>query len=71
MEELCSSNINLFSPYDYIHIFNSRKRQNLYYVKVQERVSTLDAADDYVMTVTTICGPSKVILHNMEGHNFI
>jgi len=45
-----------------------KKRQNLYYVKVQERVSTLDAADDYVMTVTTICGPSKtsedVTIHN-------
>jgi len=45
-----------------------RKRQDLYYVKVQERVSTLDAADDYIMTVTTISGPSKtsedVRIHN-------
>ena len=45
-----------------------RKRQNLYYVKVQERVNTLDAGDDYIMTVTTITGPSKtsedVPIHN-------
>ena len=45
-----------------------RKRQNLYYVKVQERVSTLDAGDDYIMTVTTITGPCKtseeVPIHN-------
>ena len=37
-----------------------RKRQNLYYVKVQERLSTLDAEDDYIMTVTSICGPATV-----------
>jgi hypothetical protein len=45
-----------------------RKRQNLYYVKVQERLSTLDAEDDYIMTVTSICGPSttteEVPIHN-------
>ena len=45
-----------------------RKRQNLYYVKVQERVSTLDAECDYIMTVTTITGPAKtsadVRIHN-------
>ena len=45
-----------------------RKRQNLYYVKVQERLSTLDAGSDYIMTVTTLCGPSKtsedVTIHN-------
>lgn len=45
-----------------------KKRQNLYYVKVQERLSTLDAEDDYIMTVTSICGPSttteEVPIHN-------
>jgi len=45
-----------------------RKRQNLYYVKVQERLSTLDAEDDYIMTVTSICGPAttteEVPIHN-------
>jgi hypothetical protein len=45
-----------------------RKRQDLYYVKVQERLSTLDAEDDYMMTVTTICGPAtateQVPIHN-------
>ena len=45
-----------------------RKRQNLYYVKVQERVNTLDAGDDYIMTVTSITGPSQtseeVPIHN-------
>jgi len=45
-----------------------RKRQDLYYVKVQERLSTLDAEDDYMMTVTTICGPAtateQVAIHN-------
>ena len=43
-------------------ITNDRKRQNLYYVRVQERLSTLDAEDDYIMTVTSICGPSQVRL---------
>ena len=37
-----------------------RKRQNLYYVKVQERLSTLDAGQDYIMTVTSISGNIKV-----------
>jgi len=45
-----------------------RKRQNLYYVKVQERLSTLDAAEDYIMTVTSISGNRKasedVKIHN-------
>ena len=44
------------------------KRQNLYYIKVQERVSTLDADCDYIMTVTTITGPAQtsedVAIHN-------
>ena len=30
----------------------------MYYVRVQERVSTLDAGCDYIMTVTTITGPA-------------
>ena len=37
-------------------------------MKVQERVNTLDAGDDYIMTVTTITGPCKtsedVPIHN-------
>jgi len=45
-----------------------RKRQNLYYVKVQERLSTLDACEDYIMTVTSISGNKKasedVTIHN-------
>jgi len=45
-----------------------RKRQNIYYVKVQERLSSLDAEQDYVMTVTSICGPrqtsEEVPIHN-------
>jgi len=45
-----------------------RKRQNLYYVKVQERLSTLDAGEDYIMTVTSISGNRKasedVTIHN-------
>jgi len=36
-----------------------RKRQNVYYVKVQERLSSLDAEEDYMMTVTSICGPRQ------------
>jgi hypothetical protein len=49
----------------YVHIVECtihfpRKRQNLYYVKVQERLSTLDASEDYVMTVTSITGNYKV-----------
>ena len=36
-----------------------RKRQNVYYVKVQERLSSLDAEEDYMMTVTSICGPKQ------------
>ena len=37
-------------------------------LQVQERLSTLDAGDDYVMTVTTISGPrqtsEEVPIHN-------
>ena len=47
-------------------ITNYRKRQNLYYVRVQERLSTLDAEDDYIMTVTSICGPSQVRLEMFD-----
>lgn len=45
-----------------------RKRQNIYYVKLQEKLSTLDSAKDYVMTVTSITGLDKtseeVTIHN-------
>ena len=35
------------------------KRQNIYYVKLQERLSTLNSAEDYVLTVTSISGREK------------
>ena len=35
------------------------KRQNIYYVKLQEKLGTLDSAKDYVMTVTSITGQHK------------
>ena len=45
-----------------------KKRQNIYYVKIQEKLSTLDSAEDYVMTVTSITGidktSEKVTIHN-------
>ena len=44
------------------------KRQNIYYVKLQEKLSTLDSGKDYVMTVTSISGQLKsseeVAIHN-------
>jgi hypothetical protein len=49
------------------HMF--RKRQNLYYVKVQERLSTLDASEDYIMTVTSITGNCKVLQYSCYYYN--
>ena len=37
-----------------------RKRQNVYYVKLQENISTLNAEEDYFMTITSIYGPESV-----------
>ena len=37
-----------------------RKRQNVYYVKLQEEISTLSAEETYIMTVTSIYGPEMV-----------
>merc|ERR1711971_775066 len=36
-----------------------RKRQNVYYVKLQEEISTLSGEEDYVLTITSIYGPEK------------
>ena len=45
-----------------------RKRQNIYYVKLQEKLSTLNSAEDYVLKVTSISGrdkaEEKVTIHN-------
>ena len=45
-----------------------RKRQNIYYVKLQEKLSALNSAEDYVLTVTSITGrqsaEEKVTIHN-------
>ena len=45
-----------------------RKRQNIYYVKLQENLSSLNSAEDYVLTVTSISGrekaEEKVTIHN-------
>lgn len=45
-----------------------RKRQNIYYVKLQEKLATLNSAEDYVLTVTSISGgekaEEKVTIHN-------
>jgi hypothetical protein len=52
-----------------------RKRQNIYYVKLQERVATLDAEKDYELRVTTVAEATRpgvkpvessqtVIIHN-------
>ena len=45
-----------------------RKRQNIYYVKLQEKLATLDSSKDYVLTVTSIKGANetsdKVTIHN-------
>ena len=37
-----------------------RKRQNVYYVKLQEDISTLNADQEYYMTITSIYGPESV-----------
>ena len=37
-----------------------RKRQNVYYVKLQEEISTLNADQEYYMTITSIYGPESV-----------
>ena len=37
-----------------------RKRQNVYYVKLQEDISTLIADQEYYMTITSIYGPESV-----------
>ena len=39
-----------------------RKRQNVYYVKLQEEISTLSGEEDYVLTITSIYGPETVII---------
>jgi len=36
-----------------------RKRQNVYYVKLQEEISTLNADQEYYMTITSIYGPES------------
>ena len=45
-----------------------RKRQNIYYVKLQENLSSLNSTQDYVLTVTSISGrekaEEKVTIHN-------
>ena len=45
-----------------------KKRQNIYYVKLQEKLSSLNSAEDYVLTVTSISGrekaEEKVTIHN-------
>ena len=45
-----------------------RKRQNIYYVKLQEKLASLNSAEDYVLTVTSITGrekaEEKVTIHN-------
>ena len=45
-----------------------KKRQNIYYVKLQESLSSLNSAEDYVLTVTSITGrekaEEKVTIHN-------
>lgn len=45
-----------------------KKRQNVYYVLVQERIPTLDGEKDYQMILTSITGTDeaqkKVIIHN-------
>ena len=45
-----------------------KKRQNIYYVKLQENLSSLNSAEDYVLTVTSISGSDKaeekVTIHN-------
>ena len=40
------------------HLF--RKRQNVYYVKLQEDISTLNSEEDYTITLTSIYGPETV-----------
>ena len=42
-----------------------RKRQNVYYVKLQEDISTLSGDEDYVLTITSIYGPEKVMLFRL------
>ena len=37
-----------------------RKRQNVYYVKLQEDISTLNSDQEYYMTITSIYGPESV-----------
>ena len=37
-----------------------RKRQNVYYVKLQEDISTLNSEEDYTITLTSIYGPETV-----------
>lgn len=45
-----------------------RKRQNIYYVKLQEKLAALDSGNDYILTVTSIQGVNKtsekVTIHN-------
>ena len=47
-----------------LHLFDVgllyRKRQNVYYVKLQEEISTLNSEEDYTITLTSIYGPETV-----------
>ena len=38
----------------------SRKRQNVYYVKIQENISTLNCEEDYFLNITSILGNETV-----------
>ena len=38
----------------------SRKRQNVYYVKIQENISTLNSEEDYFLNITSILGNETV-----------
>lgn len=48
-----------------------KKRQNIYYVKLQEKLATLDSAKDYVMTVTSMSGKDstsdRVTIYNKHS----
>ena len=46
-----------------------QKRQNIYYVKLQEKLSTLDSGQDYVMTVTSISGRDKTKSDKVTIHH--
>jgi len=45
-----------------------RKRQNVYYVKLQEDISTLNSEEDYFMTISSIYGTETEILEMTIHH---